>query len=147
MMTTLGFAMDDAYLSSLFEKFDQDGDGQISPAEFDAMGQFLGLLEPAAAPATAAAAAGNSGEGATAANGGKASQDGGSGPVSANGSTAPQMPEGLSQMQQMAWRKQHGGKAAKKKNKKNKHHKMPEGMSKMQQIAWKKKHQSHAATH
>jgi Ca2+-binding EF-hand superfamily protein len=155
MMTTLGYAMDDAYLSSLFKKFDQDGDGQISSAEFDAMGQFLGLLDPAAAPAptpaTAVAGAGDSEKRATGTNAGNASQDGGSGVVSAKGSAAPQMPEGLSQMQQMAWRKRHGGKTANKNKNKNKKKQqpiegMPEGMSKMQQMAWKKKHGSHAAT-
>eukprot|EP01046_Picozoa_sp_COSAG06_P039665 COSAG06_NODE_4717_length_4014_cov_1.653384_3_plen_185_part_00 len=146
MMKALGYAMDDAYLSSLFKKFDQDGDGQISAAEFDTMGQFLGILDaaapaPAAAPAAAAAPA-PAGAAAAAAE-----------PAGA----APRMPEGLSQMQQMAWRKQHGVAGAGKKKKTKKTTKpaagggggggggdeasmgMPPGMSKMQQMAWRKK--------
>ena len=168
MMVTLGYAMDDAYLSALFKKFDQDGDGDISPAEFDDMGRFLGILDPAAAtaptpaaavapdrsteptPAAAATDAGDVGKEA------KDSRGDGSRAPSADDSSASQMPEGLSQMQQMAWRKQHGvKKEKKKKEKKGKKKKnrpkgddagMPEGLSKMQQIAWRKTHDAQAAT-
>ena len=144
MMKALGYAMDDAYLSSLFKKFDQDGDGQISAAEFDAMGQFLGILD-AAAPAPAAAPAAP----AAPAPAGAAAAAAAAEPAGA----APRMPEGLSQMQQMAWRKQHGVAGAGKKKKTKKTTKpaaggggdeaasigMPPGMSKMQQMAWRKK--------
>ena len=168
MMVTLGYAMDDAYLSALFKTFDQDGDGDISPAEFDDMGRFLGILDPAAAtaptpaaavapdrsteptPAAAATDAGIVGKEA------KDSRGDGSRAPSADDSSASQMPEGLSQMQQMAWRKQHGvKKEKKKKEKKGKKKKnrpkgddagMPEGLSKMQQIAWRKTHDAQAAT-
>eukprot|EP01044_Picomonas_judraskeda_P020066 COSAG03_NODE_4375_length_1571_cov_91.989810_2_plen_65_part_00 len=48
-MVAMGFAADDAYAAAALKKFDKDGDGTLSPAEFGPLFEYLSRQAAAAA--------------------------------------------------------------------------------------------------